>query len=521
MSEVQNTPGHGEGKDPSAPPSPGLSRRGFVRNSALLGGLAALAGGLPVGTAAAATTSSTSATPRAGAGSAQGSVDIPNRYGKPFSVADDELFIFAANFKPFELGGDDAGREASRYFNLVLGDAIRARFPAVKLKYATWDYPIRYEDIARAGRLPDLIIEDPRTRIDRDLEPLGWVADLTADVQQAGIDLAALNQGAVEQVKSRSDGGLYGVPLFIDEHVMLYNKLIFDKFKVKYPSAGSTYDDIYQLAKKLTRQDGIDHYKGFMQHPDNYLALNQLGLYPFVPGASEQPAPADVKVSLTTAEWKQVAHTINQFLQLPGNTFTTVDDFFKGDMSFPGHLAMAVHTLSKLNAYALSPLYVEEDDAEDYAEWAKAVKIGVTSMPVLSSGSNAIYQPNTRAAFIPPQSPKKAQSLEIIKYLVSEEIQTRLSSYGVKAVLPTDAVKNAFGTAIPELKNIDTSAVYWGENAIVKNYQNTEYWDIPLYKVFRQHVLIDGMDVDSALTVAEQRDIPDYIRAQAAAGFTW
>jgi multiple sugar transport system substrate-binding protein len=113
----------------------GMSRRGFVRNSALIGGLAALGGALPATTAAA--TSSTSAVPRAGARAAAGVVDIPNRYGKPFSVADDELFIFAVNFKPFELGGDDAGREASRYFNAVFGDAIRAKFPGVKIKYAT------------------------------------------------------------------------------------------------------------------------------------------------------------------------------------------------------------------------------------------------------------------------------------------------------------------------------------------------------------------------------------------------
>jgi multiple sugar transport system substrate-binding protein len=100
-------------------------------------------------------------------------------------------------------------------------------------------------------------------------------------------------------------------------------------------------------------------------------------------------------------------------------------------------------------------------------------------------------------------------------------MQTRISSYGMKAVLPTDAVVNAFGSAIPELKAIDTSAVYWGDNAVIKNYQNTEYWDIPLYKVFRQHVLKDGMDVDSSLLVTEQQDVPHYIKAQAAAGLTW
>ncbi|WP_427890628.1 ABC transporter substrate-binding protein [Kribbella sp. GL6] len=495
-----------------------LSRRGLLRNGALIGGLAAFGGALQTTPASA---SSTTAVPRGTAQSAAGTVDIPNKYNVPFSVDDDELFVFAANFKPFELGGNDQGREAHRYFDAVFGDAIRAKFPNIKVKYATWDYPVRYEDLAKAGRVPDLILEDPRLRIDRDLEPLGWTQDITALVQNAGIDLTKLNLGSVEQIKSRSDGGLYGVPLWIDESLLFYNKLIFDKFRVKYPTVGSTYDDVFKLAEKLTRQDGIDHYKGYMQHPDNYLAMNQLGLYPFVPGDSEQPAPEDVKVNLTTPEWKSVADNLYRFLMIPRNNFTTVDDFFKGDMSFPGHLAMAVNSLSKLNAYALSPYYIEADDAAQYAEWAKSVQIGVTSMPVLSRGARTIYQPDTRAAFIPPQSKHQDQALDVVKYLVSEEMQTRISSYGMKAVLKTDAVVNAFGTAIPELAAIDTSAVYWGDNAVITNYQNTEYWDIPLYKVFRQHVLKDGMDVASSLQVTEQQDIPDYIEAQVARGLTW
>ncbi|MFF0342372.1 ABC transporter substrate-binding protein [Kribbella sp. NPDC004875] len=497
-----------------------MSRRGLLRNGALIGGLAAFGGALQAAPANAAT-SSASAVPRATAQSAAGTVDIPNKYNVPFSVDDDELFVFAANFKPFELGGNDSGREAHRYFDSVFGDAIRAKFPNIKVKYATWDYPVRYEDLAKAGRVPDLILEDPRLRIDRDLEPLGWTQDITAAVQGAGIDLSTLNLASVEQIKSRSDGGLYGVPLWIDESLLFYNKLIFDKFGVKYPTVGSTYDDVYKIAQKLTRQDGIDHYKGYMQHPDNYLAMNQLGLYPFVPGDSEQPAPEDVKVNLTSADWKTVANNLYRFLMIPRNNFTTVDDFFKGDMSFPGHLAMAVNNLSKLNAYALSSYYIEEDDAAQYAEWAKSVKIGVTSMPVLSRGSTTIYQPDTRAAFIPPQSKHQDQALDVVKYLVSEEMQSRISSYGMKAVLKTDATVNAFGTSIPELAAIDTSAVYWGDNAVIKNYQNTEYWDIPLYKVFRQHVLKDGMDVASSLQVAEQVDIPDYIKAQVARGLTW
>ncbi|MEV0385876.1 extracellular solute-binding protein [Nonomuraea sp. NPDC050643] len=446
--------------------------------------------------------------------------DVPNKNNAPFSVCDDELFVFAANYKPFEATVDE-NQQGSKVFDEVIGNKLRAAFPGVKIKYATWDLPVRYEDLKKAGVTPDIVLEDPRSRIDRDLEPLGWVGDLTPSLQQAGIDLGTLNKAAVELVRSRSDGGIYGVPIFIDEHVLLYNKKIFDRFRVRYPKAGTTYDEAYKLAKQLTRDEGLDHYKGYMQHPDQYLEFNQLGLYPFQPTTSENPAPEDVKVDITSDGWKQYVENLYRFLTIPRNEFTTVTDFFKGDMSRPGHLAMAVETLSRLNMYAGRELFIEDGDEAAFAEQAKSVDIGVASVPVLKRGSKTVYQPNTRAAFIPPAAPHKDQALQIVKWLVSEEAQTELSRQGIKAVLQTENVVSNFGKSVPELAKLDTSAVYWGENASVSNYQNTEFWDLPLYTVFRQHVLRDGMTSEQSLTVSQQQDIPNYIKAQAAAGKDW
>jgi multiple sugar transport system substrate-binding protein len=149
------------------------------------------------------------------------------------------------------------------------------------------------------------------------------------------------------------------------------------------------------------------------------------------------------------------------------------------------------------------------------------IDLGITSVPVLGSGDNAVYQPNTIAAFLPPQSSKKAQALQVLKWLVSQEGQTELSRHALKPALRSGAVEAAFGTAIPELDRIDTSAVFWGDNAVVRDYENTEFWDLPLYMVFRQHVLRDGLKVSSALEITEKTDIPAYIKSQVAAGFDW
>lgn len=452
-----------------------------------------------------------------------GAVNVANGYDVDFCVAEDQLFIFAANYKPFEYGtdGQDDNRQSTAVWDEIVGEKLQAAFPDVDVKYATWDYPVRYEDLQAAGVVPDIVIDNPRNRIDRDLEPLGWVQDLTEKIEASDIDLGALNQAAVEQIRSRSDGGLYGVPLFVNDHVLYYNKKIFDKFGEKYPEAGSTYDDIYKKARKLTRQDGTDAYKGFMQHPDNYLEVNQLGLYPFTDAGSEEPAPGDVAVDITTPEWQSLVDNMYRFLTIERNNFTTTDDFVKGDMSRPGHVAMVVDTLEKLPLYQGNALFTEPDDAEDWAEWIKAVDVGVTSMPVLNQGDTTTYQPNQLAAFVTKQSGQQELAMDVVAWLTSEAGQVAFSSYAMKPVLENEATKAAFGSAIPELEGVDTSGVFWGENATVTGYENTEYWDIPMYKVFRQHVLIDGMTPEAALQVTEEEDIPAYIASKEGSGQDW
>ncbi|MGO4424522.1 hypothetical protein AB4Z54_38970, partial [Streptomyces sp. MCAF7] len=103
-----------------------LSRRKFVAAGAAAG-TAAL-----TGTAAATPTAPTRVRPTAASASSGAStcVQIPNRYNKPFEVCDDELFIFMANYKPFENPG---------FFDAIIGDKLRAAFPDLKIKAVTWD----------------------------------------------------------------------------------------------------------------------------------------------------------------------------------------------------------------------------------------------------------------------------------------------------------------------------------------------------------------------------------------------
>ncbi len=59
-------------------------------------------------------------------------------------------------------------------------------------------------------------------------------------------DFAAVIEGG------KFDGAYYGLPYRTSSSIMYYNKTMFDAAGVPYPQEGWTYDDMLEIAKKLT-----------------------------------------------------------------------------------------------------------------------------------------------------------------------------------------------------------------------------------------------------------------------------
>ena len=63
------------------------------------------------------------------------------------------------------------------------------------------------------------------------------------------------------------DGKTYAVPKDIDTIAMWYNKDMFDEAGIDYPDGSWTWDEFYDIAEKLTKEDGSQY--GFAVSPDN------------------------------------------------------------------------------------------------------------------------------------------------------------------------------------------------------------------------------------------------------------
>jgi multiple sugar transport system substrate-binding protein len=62
------------------------------------------------------------------------------------------------------------------------------------------------------------------------------------------------------------DGKIYALPYRSDFWVLYYNKRLFDKANVPYPSNDMTWEEYEQLARKLTSGSGADKVYGSMHH---------------------------------------------------------------------------------------------------------------------------------------------------------------------------------------------------------------------------------------------------------------
>ncbi len=86
---------------------------------------------------------------------------------------------------------------------------------------------------------------------------------LDAMVEKSGLDMAPY-YGSDEGIKIGNQ--LYGLPFRNDYYLLYYNKTLFDKAGVDYPSNDMTWDEYRELAKKLTSGEGNDKVYGSHLH---------------------------------------------------------------------------------------------------------------------------------------------------------------------------------------------------------------------------------------------------------------
>lgn len=159
-------------------------------------------------------------------------------------------------------GADDekASRES-------MVEAFKAAHPEIEVEHSViptadhvWDQ--KMTAALAAGTGPDVIQMSP----DWYGMYTDYFEDLTPYVEKEGVDLKSVVTEGMMDPYYRPDGKLEGMPLLQNVFVLAYNKDMFDKFGVDYPTADWTWDDVATAAKKFAGGEGADATYGLVNH---------------------------------------------------------------------------------------------------------------------------------------------------------------------------------------------------------------------------------------------------------------
>lgn len=317
------------------------------------------------------------------------------------------------------------------------------------------------------------------------------LADLTPYMEKYGIDLSRFEKSNLEGVRLQSDtiakGSLMALPFGYNYYATFYNKNLFDKFGVTYPSDGMTWDEAVELGKKLTRMENGVQYKGL--DPEGIAHVGSSLSLPYVD-------PATLRGAVHTDGWRKVFELVKRIHDIPGNEFqitshaNTVNRFVKDK-----NVAMLAAP-EVLNS--LAGVDFEWDIAEYPSFPERPHTSGMVQTFVLQIAANSKH----------PQ-----EAMEVIKLAVSDEVQTALSRSGfMMSPLRSEEVNKHFGADHALLKNSHIDAIlktkpapYVAQTKFTKarGFLETKYKDYVAGKI----------DVNTALREAQEQ-IDAYIAAE-------
>lgn len=320
-------------------------------------------------------------------------------------------------------------------FNQRFGETLKQKFPHVTIEYIRSGKGQTLADLVAAGKIPDLIRIDVPTLQSGYLEyKIGY--DMSALVKQYNYDTTRFNKVFIDEIiDAAGDGALYGLPVppYFPQ-ALYYNKDLFDKFGVPYPKNGMTWDELYELAKQMTRTDGNVQYRGFSANPVNTLRDNVLSL-PILDPAVDGLADSE--------KWTRLFQNLLRFYQITGNRIegtTGLEDqaFTKGNVALMPN---------QHNIYLVIPPEVNWD---------------LVSYPKFSDGPERMPQRGPAYWAITNTSSHKEEAFEMIMAMLSDESQLEDSKRGIPTTLSNPEIAKVLGQSHPiySQKNMNAINVY-------------------------------------------------------------
>lgn len=319
-------------------------------------------------------------------------------------------------------------------FMKAFGEPIAKKYPNMKIKFLTPKLGgDTFPNMVAAGQPFDVVIAS--TGLTARLTDLGLEYDISPLLQQNRTDLTSFDPQTIDVGRTIAKGGLYGLPIYAVPATMYYNKNIFDKFGVSYPKDNMTWDQVYEMSRRLAQVDSGTVYRPLGVSIQHFAMLNQLSL-----GMVEM---ATGRADYSSPQWNDFFNNITRFFQFPGIRTE------KKDLALQAMRDGFFKNMDTAMWLALTNLHTSPELGSQF-EWDLATFPSVNGKPGVGP------QPYPTYFYITQTSKHKEQAFKAIAHLASPEVQREQSVKGeLLTVLKDPAIRAAFGRE---------SALYKGKN---------------------------------------------------------
>lgn len=250
-------------------------------------------------------------------------------------------------------GGDDRESDAQpttikvmyyneSAFNSDYGALFYALHPHIEIEVASTssiqssegNYSEKFDEFVRNEK-PDIVMLNPDQY--EKFAADGRLASLESYVASDKFDLEGLIPGLVELMREKGGGELYGLTPQYSGRAVYYNKDLFDRYNIPYPTDKMSWEELLNLAARFPT-DGSDEDRIYGIHL-GYTAqnLHQLGQQIGVTMGLRVVNPADMRVSIDSETWVSVYETAHKALR-SGTLYPTDDRSFSGSMTYEEYL---------------------------------------------------------------------------------------------------------------------------------------------------------------------------------------
>lgn len=387
--------------------------------------------------------------------------------------------------EPVELVFYSLGQSSEESFNELYGDAIRKKYPHFKLTYIQRSGGTSIDDYMSTllmGNQIDINFDSigniPSSLMKNELQ-----YDMSELITKHKLDLSQYEQSAVDGMREIGGKGIYGLPVFNVNRLLFYNKDLFDKFGLPYPTDGMSWEQANELGRQMTRVDSGVQYVGLASSKEHQIRMNALSVPLLDPATNKPTIRSDER-------WRSV---FEQGLFAPYQDSGYREAIAKG---LPSRSWFSKTRNLAMNVY-LSFMPANEPASFDGMNWDMVAEPTYSQAPGVSSQVYPTY------FSIVTSSKKKDAAMQAIQVLLSPEHQSFLSRMGQIPVLDKPELKRELGQDT-QFKDKNWQSVFHNKFAPIP-YKSV--YDVDLEKVYlKQHLdyALGKVDLNTLLRNAEE-----------------